>query len=76
MATGATVSLNLRIPREQYEELEELVRVRHYTSKGEFIRELLRRYLDEYTEHLHVKAERDRDLHVPLRDYGNSRGLG
>jgi Arc/MetJ-type ribon-helix-helix transcriptional regulator len=75
MATNATVSLNLRIPREQYEELEELVRVRHYTSKGEFIRDLLRRYMDEYTDHLHEKADRDKNLHVPLREYGESRGL-
>jgi len=75
MATAVTTTLNIRIPREQYEELEEIVRVRHYTSKGEFIRELLRRYLDEYTEILHEKAERDRHLHVPLGEYGKSRGL-
>ena len=73
MNTTVTKTLNLRIPVEQYEELEEIVKARHYTSKAEYIRELLRQALDEYTEFLHEKA--DREEHIPLREYGKSRGL-
>ena len=75
MATTVTKTLNIRIPKEQYEELEEIVRVRHYTSKGEYIRELLRQALDDYTEFLHEKAERDKEKHISLKEYGNIRGL-
>ena len=75
MTTTVTKTLNIRIPNEQYEELEEIVKARHYTSKAEYIRELLRQSLDEYTEFLHEKAERDEEKHIPLREYGKSRGL-
>ncbi len=75
MTTTATKTLNVRIPNEQYEELEEIVRVRHYTSKAEYIRELLRQALDDYTEFLHEKAEKDKEKHISLKEYGNSRGL-
>ncbi len=75
MTTTATKTLNIRIPKEQYEELEEIVKVRHYTSKAEYIRELLRHAMDEYTELLHEKVERDKEKHVPLEEYGRSRGL-
>lgn len=75
MTTTVTKTLNIRIPKEQYEELEGIVRARHYTSKAEYIRELLRQALDEYTEFLHKKAERDKEKHISLKEYGESRGL-
>jgi Arc/MetJ-type ribon-helix-helix transcriptional regulator len=75
MTTTATKTLNIRIPNEQYEELEEIVKVRHYTSKAEYIRELLRHAMDEYTGLLHEKADMDKEKHVPLEEYGKSRGL-
>lgn len=70
-----TKTLNVRITEAQYDELEELVERGEYTSKGEFIRELLRERFDDFSTYLHEKAERDRDKHVPLEDYGKSRGL-
>jgi len=75
MAPTATKTLNIRIPAEQYEELEEMVKARHFTSKGEYMRQLLRESLDEYSVMLHEKAERDRGKYVPLRDYGKRKGL-
>ena len=75
MNTTVTKTLNLRIPVEQYEELEEIIKARHYTSKAEYIRELLRQALDEYTEVIYEKAERDRREHIPLGTYGKNRGL-
>ncbi len=75
MTTTATKTLNIRIPNEQYEELEEIIKARHYTSKAEYIRELLRKSLDEYTELLHKKAEKDKEKHITLKEYGKSRGL-
>lgn len=73
---ASSVTLNVRIPSEQYEALEEIVRGRHYTSKAEFVRMLLREALDDYTEFLHEKAVRDRGKHVSLEDYGREAGLG
>lgn len=70
-----TKTLNVRITEAQYDELEELVERGEYTSKGEFIRELLRERFDDFSTYLHEKAERDRDKHIPLEDYGKSRGL-
>ena len=70
-----TKSLNVEITEKQYEELEELVERGEYTSKDEFIRELLREKFDDFISYLHEKAERDREKHVPLETYGKSRGL-
>jgi len=70
-----TRTLNVRITEKQYEELEELVGRGEYTSMGELIRELLREKFDEFASYLHSKAERDREIHVPLEKYGKSRGL-
>ncbi|MCK4614944.1 MAG: ribbon-helix-helix protein, CopG family [Thermoplasmata archaeon] len=70
-----TKTLNVRITESQYSELEELVGRGEFTSKGEFIRELLREKFDEFASYLHVKAEKDRDKHISLEDYGKSRGL-
>jgi len=70
-----TVTLNVRIPRGQYEKLVALVERGEYTSKGEFIRELLRHEFDDFSEFLYEKASRDRAKHVLLEDYGRERGL-
>jgi Arc/MetJ-type ribon-helix-helix transcriptional regulator len=70
-----TKTLNVRITEAQYEELEELVGRGDYTSKGEFIRELLREKFDDFSSYLHEKAERDRNKHISLNEYGKSRGL-
>jgi len=75
MAPTATKTLNIRIPTEQYEELEDMVKARHFTSKGEYVRQLLRESLDEYSALLHEKAERDRGKYVPLSEYGKKKGL-
>lgn len=69
MATSATKTLNIRIPKEQYDEIEEIVRARHYTSKGEYIRQLLRESIDEYAAVLHDKAQIEKDKYVPLNKY-------
>ena len=74
MATK-TRTLNVRITEKQYEELEDLIERGEYTSKGEFIRELLREKFDEFASYLHKKAEKDREIHIPLEKYGKSRGL-
>ena len=73
MAT--TKTLNVRITESQHEELDDLVERGDYTSKGEFIRELLREKFDDFSSYLHEKAARDRDRHISLEDYGRSRGL-
>jgi len=70
-----TKTLNIRIPEEQYMELEEIVKVRHYTSKAEFVRELLREATDEYIEFVHREANTEKERYTPLRDYGKSKGL-
>jgi Arc/MetJ-type ribon-helix-helix transcriptional regulator len=70
-----TKTLNVRITNGQYEELEELVNRGEYTSKSEFIRELIREKFDEFSIYLHRKAEKDRKKHVSLKEYGRSRGL-
>lgn len=75
MDTSATRTLNIRIPTEQYEELEEIVQARHYTSKAEYIRELLRNSLDEYANHISEKAARDRSRHISIDDYAKNQGL-
>ena len=71
----ATKTLNIRIPEEQYLEVEELVRDRHYTSKAELVRELLRGALDEYIESMHKEVDGEREKYVPLREYGKRKGL-
>ena len=71
----ATKTLNIRIPEEQYMEVEELVKDRHYTSKAEFVRELLRGALDEYIESMHREVEEEREEYIPLREYGKKEGL-
>jgi len=73
MAT--TKTLNVRITENQHEELDALVERGDYTSKGEFIRELLREKFDDFSSYLHEKAARDRDNHISLEEYGRSRGL-
>jgi Arc/MetJ-type ribon-helix-helix transcriptional regulator len=70
-----TRTLNVRITEKQYKELEDLIERGEYTSKGEFIRELLREKFDEFASYLHKKAEKDREIHIPLEKYGESRGL-
>jgi Arc/MetJ-type ribon-helix-helix transcriptional regulator len=73
--TTKTKTLNVRITETQYEELDELIERGEYTSKGEFIRELLREKFDDFSSYLHEKAKRDRHKHVSLEEYGKSRGL-
>jgi Arc/MetJ-type ribon-helix-helix transcriptional regulator len=70
-----TKTLNVKITETQYEELEALVERGEYTSKDEFIRELLREKFDDFISYLHEKAERDREKHISLEAYGKSRGL-
>jgi len=70
-----TRTLNVRITEKQYKELEDLIERGEYTSKGEFIRELLREKFDEFASYLHKKAEKDREIHILLEKYGESRGL-
>ena len=70
-----TKTLNVRIPESIYEELNALVERGDYMSKGEFVREILREKFDDFSSYLHEKAEKDRDKHISLEDYGRSRGL-
>ena len=70
-----TKTLNVRITEEQYEELEELVERGDYTSKAEFIREIIRERVDDFSRFLHEKAEKDKDKHISLEEYGETRGL-
>lgn len=70
-----TKTLNVKITETQYEELEALVERGEYTSKDEFIRELLREKFDDFISYLHEKAEKDIEEHIPLEAYGKSRGL-
>ncbi len=70
-----TKTLNVRITEEQYEELEDLVKRGNYTSKAEFIREMLRERFDSFSKYLHEKAEKEREEHISLEEYGESRGL-
>lgn len=55
-------TLNVKVPDDQYEAIEEAVRTRNYTSKAEFIRDLVRRYMEDYVDDLHRKAARDEDF--------------
>jgi len=73
--SSQTVTLNVRIPKGQYEKLEALVERGEYTSKGEFIREILRQEFDDFSNYLHEKARRDRGKHISLEEYGKLRGL-
>ena len=70
-----TKILNVRVTESQYDILDELVERGEYTSKGEFIRELLREKFDDFSVYLHVKAKKDRVKHISLEEYGKSRGL-
>ena len=70
-----TKTLNVRITEEQYEELKDLVRRGNYTSKAEFIREMLRKRFDSFSKYLHEKAGKERGEHISLEEYGESRGL-
>jgi Arc/MetJ-type ribon-helix-helix transcriptional regulator len=70
-----TKTLNIRVTETQYDILDELVKRGEYTSKGEFIRELLREKFDDFSIYLHEKAKMDKTKHVPLEEYGKSRGL-
>ena len=70
-----TKTLNVRVTESQYDILDELVERGEYTSKGEFIRELLREKFDDFSVYLHEKAKKDKAKHLPLEDYGKSRGL-
>ncbi len=74
MATR-TRTLNLRITKGQYEAIEELVESGEYTSKSEFIRELIRQSIDDFADYIREKAIRDRDKHISLEEYIESRGL-
>jgi len=75
MTMVATKTLNVRITESQHEELDALVERGDYTSKGEFIRELLREKFDDFSSYLHEKAVRDRDKHISLEEYAKSREL-
>lgn len=68
-----TKILNVEITEKQYEALEELVERGEYPSKNEFIRELLREKFDDFIQYLLDKAEKDREKHISLEDYGKSR---
>ena len=70
-----TMTLNVRITKIQYERLDALLARGQYTSKSEFIRELLRRELDDFSIFIHEKARRDRDKHIPLGEFGEEWGL-
>lgn len=70
-----TKTLNVRVPENLYEELNALVERGDYMSKGEFVREILREKFDDFSSYLHEKAEKDRDKHISLEEYGRSRGL-
>ena len=70
-----TRTLNIRVTESQYNILEDLVKKGEYTSKGEFIRELLRERFDDFSVYLHKKAKKERAKHVSLEEYGRSRGL-
>jgi Arc/MetJ-type ribon-helix-helix transcriptional regulator len=70
-----TRTLNVELTEKQYEELEELVERGEYISKDEFIREMLREKFDDFILYLHKKTEIDREKHIPLEEYGKSRGL-
>lgn len=67
-------TLNVKVPEGQYEEIEEIIRTRHYTSKAEFIRDLIRRFVHSYVEQLHAKAE-DEGAFTPLEEFGREEGL-
>lgn len=67
-------TLNVKVPDDQYDEIEEIVRTRNYTSKAEFIRDLLRRYVEGYVEDLHRRAARDGDFQR-LEEFGADEGL-
>lgn len=54
-----TRTLNVRIPEVQYQMLESLVGHGQYTSISEFIRQMLRRELDDYAAFLHNRKHRD-----------------
>ncbi len=70
-----TRTLTVKITERQYEELEELVERGEYSSKDEFIRELLRHKFDDFILYVKKKAERDREKHISLETYGKSREL-
>ena len=70
-----TKTLNVRVTESQYDILDELVERGEYTSKGEFIRELLREKFDDFSVYLHEKAKKDRAKHISIEEYGKSRGL-
>ena len=65
-----TMTLNVRITKTQYERLDILMSRGQYTSKSEFIRELLRRELDDFSVFIHEKARLDQDKHIPLEEFG------
>jgi len=70
-----TMALNVRITKAQHDMLEVLVARGGYTSKSEFIRELLRKEFDDFAQYLHEKALRDRKNHVSLEEFGRLRGV-
>ena len=77
---GASMAARTKTPHvklieKQYEELEELVERGEYTSKDEFIEELLREKFDDFTFYLHERAEKEREKYIPLEVYGKSRRL-
>lgn len=69
-----TRTLNLRITEGQYEAIEELVENGEYTSKSEFIRELIRRSIDDFADYIREKAIRDRDKHTSLEEFAKRHG--
>ena len=70
-----TVTLNVRLTKSQYEKLDEMVDLGDYTSKGEYIRALLRRDFDAQADYLYQKALRDRDKHISLEECAKKWGL-
>ncbi|MFO7792754.1 MAG: hypothetical protein R6W73_07230 [Candidatus Saliniplasma sp.] len=50
--------------------MEELLERRDFTSKAEFIREIIRERVDDFSRFLHEIAEKDRDKHISIEEYG------
>ncbi|MGD2248213.1 MAG: hypothetical protein PVF58_07375 [Candidatus Methanofastidiosia archaeon] len=65
----------VKLKEKIYEELEQLVERGEYTSIDECIKEMLQEKFDNFILYLHKKAEREKEKHIPLEEYGKSRGL-
>lgn len=70
-----TRTLNLRITEGQYEAIEAIVESGQYTSKSEFVRELIRNSTDDFTVWLRQKARNEKELYVSLEEFGKEQGF-